>query len=224
MSAIPFVWFTLMWLTRRDSTSEMSEICFVLNGLLALITFCGHAARKMFREKHSFMMTPASNEEKYVSFLAEGFIYLLVSQIGFWAGSYLCKLCWPTVHVASLGALFYHMDINIALILLFATALYFVTAMSVRKLWFLVAIAIPNVYVLLHIIILALLAFSFSDFVGTMIEGNIGKNETFSVTRGSEYIVQTVKIINEIFAPVTAVSTLILFYVSYLKIREKELK
>ena len=224
MSAIPLVWFTLLWLSRHDSNSEMSEICFVLNGIFALITFCGHAARKMFKEKHAFMMTPASNEEKYASFLAEGLVYILVSQIGFWGGSFLCKLCYPLVHIASLKALFFHMNIDLALLLLFITALYLVSAMSVKKIWFIIALAAPNVYVGLNILILALLAFGVDDFVGMSIEANIGNNRHWTVDQGTEYVVHTIKILSDIFAPVMAISSLILFYVSYLKLKEKELK
>ncbi|MDR2533719.1 MAG: hypothetical protein LBC81_02930 [Tannerellaceae bacterium] len=224
MSAIPLVWFTLMWLARHNSTSEMSEICFTLNGLLALITFSGHAARKMFKEKHAFMMTPALNEEKYASLIAEGLVYLLVSQIGFWLGSFLCKLCFPTVQIAAFQALFFNMNINIAITLFFCVALYFVAAVSVPKLWFIVAIVAPNLYVALHVFILFLLSNCSNFFAGAMINGNFGSSNSLEMTGGSDSIAHTMRILVNIYTPVIGISSIILFYVAYLKLKEKELK
>ncbi|MDR1500533.1 MAG: hypothetical protein LBI58_06080 [Tannerellaceae bacterium] len=180
--------------------------------IVSFILFCKHAARKMHRPKGIYLLLPASNAEKYTALLLEALAYLVGFQVVFLFGFLLWKPFIPGLVITPLlQGLTGHGDGGASVyaplsVILFVSSLIFLSYMSFRKHAQLIALGGIGLY--------SLFAFAAWNFVM-----EITSPWEFL---DSSYMYNTVTFLLTYCAPVMYASTVVVMYVAYLKLKEKE--
>ncbi|MDR1938322.1 MAG: hypothetical protein LBQ73_07480 [Tannerellaceae bacterium] len=205
MGVLFLVWMLLLFLVYLSEKPDGSPAGFWGIGMLvALVSFCQHAGRKMHRQKGNFLMLPANTGEKYTALLLEGLAYFAGFQIVFWVGFWIWKPFIPELSIP-LNANFN----GLASALLFHSSLLFLSYMTFRKHAFLIMTGGLAVYMLL-----------FATLAARIAAGSDLSHAHFE----SFYLYDAFVFLSNCFTPVMLVSTLVVMYVSYLKLKEKELR
>jgi hypothetical protein len=209
MGVLFLVWMLLLFIIHISRTPSMGMPAsfWGIGMFVALISFCQHAGRKMHRQKGRFLMLPASNGEKYTALLLEGLAYFAGLQLVFWLGYGIWKPFTPALSI-SLSSISVNPTGGEGAIYLLS-ALLFLSYMTFRKYAALIAISGLSVY----------LAFFIAAVAQVVVNANF--------TRGyfeSFYLYDAIVFQIKYFMPAMIVATLVVMYVAYLKLKEKELR
>jgi hypothetical protein len=206
MGILFIVWMALMWLAHINNfqDSALQGPFFVFVGFVTLFKFCELAGRKMHRSKGLFLTLPASNEEKYVTLLLEGVIYFLSFQLIFWVGVFLWKLFGSDISFLNFTDKLNLEGGGISGIA-FISSLFFLSYMSFSKHPFLIVIGGQAVYCFLFSYIAV-------HVVGNLIDSSWPSSNIYDIG----------KFFGSLLRPIAWVATLVVMYVAYLKLKEKE--
>jgi hypothetical protein len=210
------IWILILWASLRFGSGVGTEaqhnfffcICFG-----ALIAFCSFAGRKVFRSKGLYYTLPAGNGEKYFTLLLEGLIYFLAFHLVFWGALYVCKLfvAWFEVIPFQL----YYIDsesqaMGSESLLTFLASLFFLSYLSFRRRPFLIALGGIVGYSCLFALLLFKCISGLVTSTGTYLDTS-SVSDAFTLMFAG-------------FRPAMLVSTAVVMYVAYLKLKERELR
>ncbi|GHT36810.1 hypothetical protein FACS189435_0530 [Bacteroidia bacterium] len=226
MGVMFLVWMVLLWLTDFNRQAEIQQSTFLAVGsFVTLILFCQHAGRKMHRTKGMFLTLPAGNAEKYISLLVEGIVYFLGFQLIFWLGILVWKLYSPEMSVISFSAYYLGLPMELVALLLFSASIFFLSYMSFRKRPFLIVMGISAIYGILNIWMLSLVKRLLSG-AGHAEEIHIHGSNIAGIKILEQiqldYMKDTAQILSDYCVPIFLAATVVVMYVAYLKLKEKE--
>lgn len=209
MGGLLIIWLFILFIIKiKTQDIAPQAACFIIGGLITFIYFCRHAGRKVHTSMNIYYTLPASSLEKYTTLLLEGAMYFVTYIILFYAGLLLWKLIHPEALLLSLPKTFTTNGTESGVLLF--TALIFLSYMTFKKHAFLIAITG----------IAAFLGLLLGVFVRLMVKiADIYKNYF-----NSSFLFDTFDFMASWFAPVMLFSTLVVMYVAYLKLKEKELR
>jgi hypothetical protein len=210
LGGVSLVWITNLYFIWYGYTEADSQKVFLYIGeLVTFIYYCRFISKKVHQPKGLYYTLPASNQEKYLVLLLEGLLFFLVFTGIFCLGLFLFKFFVPDFPVISLFEL-YDGYISIRPIpiafLLCLSSIIVLSHITFRKHASLIGLAGVALYVLLFI--------GVSWEVGTMIANdayNTIVNEAFNF-------------MIPLFEPALLVTTVVVLYIGYLKLQEKELR
>lgn len=180
--------------------------------LATLVYFWQIVGRKSHRPKGLFLTLPASNVEKYLSLLIEGFVILLVFQLLFWANHLLYGQVYPSYPLLNPGNIGLFSNLALLALASFASSLYFLGYMTFRKQPFLITSAGIIISVLVFVRIYVF-----------FIESN-GIVEMLSKDYKKLYGNDMFMPMPHLFEATMFIATLVTLYVAYLKLKEREIK
>jgi hypothetical protein len=204
MGILFIVWIAILWITKTANPTDAGSqgIFFFVGGLVTLLKYCELAGRKMHQHKGFFFTIPASNEEKYIALLLEGVIYFLSFQVIFWVGIFIWKLFGTNLVLVTFTEVISKSGL---LGLVFFSSLLFLSYVSFPKHAFLVYIGGLAVYSVL------------TTWIGGSVLTNALDDDTiFSSIYDMGFF------IGSFVAYACVVATLVVLYVAYLKLKEKE--
>jgi hypothetical protein len=210
LGGVSLVWIACLYLIWHGYTeSSFQQAFFYIGELITFIYYCRFLSKKVHQPKGLYYTLPASNQEKYFILLFEGLLFFLGFTGIYWLGLFLFKFFSPDFPVMSLSELYYgYAGINpIPIpILLCMSSIIFLSHLTFRKLAFLISFTGMALYVLLFIGVAWKVGYMITDGVYNDIA-----SEAFNFMR-------------QLFVPALLVVTLIVFYIGYLKLKEKELR
>lgn len=204
-----FILFTIGY--KENNINSLIGI-FGIGGFITLIYFCKHIGRKMHKGRGQFLILPAAAIEKYITLLLEGCIYFVTFTALFLAGLFLRSSIAGSSAVISLPELFsksFNTNGSEAA-LFFVSSLLILSYMTFGKHALFIAFAGMFAYVSLF----ALIIYQFFS----------GIFERFPSSMGTSYINDTAQFMGDYYLPVMLVSTVVVLYVCFLKLKEKELR
>ncbi|MDR1918656.1 MAG: hypothetical protein LBQ65_03290 [Tannerellaceae bacterium] len=209
MGVLFLVWMLFLYLINvKGTNSDTPVVYWVIGMFVALLSFCQHAARKMHRQKAAYLMLPAANSEKYTCLLLEALAYFVGFQLVFWVGYWIWKPFTPALDFPSLLAINAKLD-GWESVVIFLSTLLFLSYMSFRRYAFLILVGGLAVYGFLFVCLVAQFV-SVSDFSQANLE-LLCFNKAFIF-------------LTDWFTPAMIASSLVVMYVAYLKLKEKEVR
>jgi hypothetical protein len=201
------VWIALLYFYGSETKGQ--RISFFLGGLITFIYYCRFISKKIHQPKGLYYTLPASNQEKYFTLLFEGLLFFLAFATIFWLGLFLFKLFSSTFSLISLSEL-YHGIISIGL-LLFVSSIIVLSHITFRKHAVLISFTGIAVYILLFVYVSIKVLFVDTVRFRSFIESSFA----------NEAVVEFMKLI---CTPVLLAATIVVLYIGYLKLKEKELR
>lgn len=206
-AALLLVGYIILLLWKENESSQFA--IYLLGLFLGLVSYFSFVGRKIHRSKGLSLTLPASTLEKYISLLIMGVCYFLLFTGLFWIVAGLFHL-FTGMKIISLSGLADNPQISSAFFT-FMTAYLLVCYFTFRK--------YPAAIGLVILIVLGTL---FGNLYGYIYGINfISGNYDFVK---SDAIYETMKFLGENFHLATFVTSAVLFYVAYLKLKEKEIK
>jgi hypothetical protein len=205
-----FIWTLILWALLRFGggvSVDTQHVVFFCTCFGALIAFCKFAGQKVFRSKGLYYTLPAGNGEKYFTLLLEGLIYFIAFNLVFWSVLYLCKLFAPGFEVIPFHSTAFNDADSLTV---FLASLFFLSYLSFRKRPALIALGGIFGYFCLS----ALLLIKCISWMAT------STDPYFAVSSVGD----TQGLLSVGFRSVMLVSALVVMYVAYLKLKERELR
>ncbi|MDR2117947.1 MAG: hypothetical protein LBP25_00210 [Tannerellaceae bacterium] len=210
------VWMLYIFVGYANGGSIDAGVMFWHIGMfVSLLLFCRHAGRKMHRPKGAYLLIPAGNGEKYTALLLESLVYFAGFQIVFWIGLLLWKAFAPGLDIPSLSQVYYIFIPNAEAAngseaaIFFLSALLFLAYMSFRK----HALLILTGGMVAYIALFLLIAWNVFDGI------HIGDG-SFHLS----YLYYAIAFLADCYPAAMLISALVVMYVAYLKLKEKELR
>lgn len=203
--------FPFLWLFTHNE-GESKQITFYILGLIgSFIYFCKQAGKKIHFAKGIYLTLPASTEEKYIALLLEGALVLIVYNGLFWASIYTWSLINPDFQPVS-ASVVYLWTRGPGLPVFFAS-LVFLSYLTFKK--HALAIAIAGIGAGMSALagLMVWLASMEINREGMMDTGPLFNPDALSSTM--DFLTGHVNAGMGIF-------TLIVLYIAYLKLKEKE--
>jgi hypothetical protein len=217
LGGVSLVWIALLYFKGLDSMGtqlhdntgiQLQKTFFFIGGLITFIYYCRFISKKIHQPKGLYYTLPASNQEKYFTLLFEGLLFFLAFAAIFWLGLFLFKLFSPAFSLISLSEL-YHGIISIGL-LLFVSSIIVLSHIAFRKHAVLICFTGIAVYVLLFVYVsmkvLSVNTVGFHPFIK------------------SSFANEAVGFMKLVCTPTLLVATIVVLYIGYLKLKEKELR
>lgn len=183
---------------------------YVLGLMGTLIGFCSYVNTMIHRPKGLFLTLPASNPEKYAAILIEGLLVFLVFQATFWIGIGVFSLF---TYVPPIALKDLTMTLQEFTLLAFVISLMFLSYVTFRK--YALGIAFGGYILIIGSIIGA--SYLFFRFSGI----EMGRNPAYVESNPAYTALHWLGIG---FTPMFLLATLVVLYVAYLKLKEKELR
>lgn len=209
MGVLLIVWLFIIFvgeLSPKDITPQAA--IFVFGGLITFTYYCRHVGRKIHKSPNLYLTIPASTPEKYATLLLEGLIYFLTYICLFYFGILLWKLTVPKGLIMSLKDVFMHNGNESGLF--FLTALIFLSYLTFRKHAFLIAIGGIVAYI--------------GIIGGILVKLTIRAADHYQMYFESSFLHDTVQFLSDFYMPAMLIATVVVMYVGYLKLKEKELR
>lgn len=203
--------FPFLWITTYDD-DKSNQVAFYILGLVgSFIYFCKQAGKKIHFAKGIYLTLPASTEEKYFTLLLEGVLTLIVYIGLFWISLYGWSLINPEFHPAPISVVY--RSIEGGSVSIFFASLLFLSYLTFKK--HALAIAIAGIGAGLGVLIAL-------GFWLLKIEINReGMTET-GWFLNPDALSSTVGFLTDHANSAMAIFTLIILYIAYLKLKEKE--
>lgn len=205
---IVYVWMSKSSIEKDNISKQQMLYVFGMVGTLAY--FCRYAGKKVHDPKGPYLTIPASTLEKYCVLLLEGLLFFLFFHFLFWGSLYICSILFPFYPIIRIQAI-YDTTAPIKEMSLFLALLLFLAHLSFRKFALLITIAG-----------LFLLGASYAGITSLLIHHVDYFNNMppfmFNPLNGTgEFIAANLKDVIYTVIP-------ILLYISYLKLKEKEVR
>ena len=207
MGVLLLIWLFLLFVGEVSKTNTQAA-CFFIGGLIMLNNFFRHAGQKVHKQKNRYYTLPASTVEKYTTLLLEGCIYIITYVSLYFFGLMACMLYVPESIFIALSSFFNHNGSESGLLLFLS--LVFLSYLTFRKHALLIAIA-------------GLVAYT-GLFVGVFARLVLENTITWPNYFNSSFIPDTFRFLSDYYTLVMLISTLIVMYIGYLKLKEKELR
>ncbi len=209
MGVLFLVIIAISFIGQMGSNSQAGQATiFILGGLITFVYYCRHIGRKIHQPKGLYYTLPASNEEKYFTILLESLVYFISFLIVFWLAMYVRKLFAHHFNVLSISELY--IKTNGIGILLFFSSLLFLSHMTFKKHPMLIGFAGIAAFQLLFITVMVKVFPSFAEIY----------NPYFI----SSFVSDTFMFLFNYMTPILLICTIVVLYVGYLKLKEKELR
>jgi hypothetical protein len=209
LSGVSLVWIAMLYFIGLSSTGTTFQgAFFFMGGLVTFIYYCRFISKKIHQPKGLYYTLPASNQEKYFTLLFEGLLFFLVFVLIFWLGLFLFKLLAPAFTVINLSELFH--GVSSAGLLFFISSIIFLSHITFRKFASLISLTGIALYILL--------------FVSASIKIMSITTDILHPSFISSFAYDTFNFMKQLFTPVLLIATIVVLYVGYLKLKEKELR
>jgi hypothetical protein len=205
------VWITLLYF--NGGGTEAQRLSFFLGELITFIYYCRFISKKIHQPKGLYYTLPASNQEKYFVLLFEGILFFLAFAAIYGLGLFLFKLFSPSFVMVSLFSLYAGTEPIGLLLVLLLSAIIILSHITFRKLATLIALMGTALYLLLLISTLVK--------VVSMVSSDGGFN---LANLTPEFALEASLFMKQLFVPVTLAATIVVLYIGYLKLKEKELR
>ena len=201
---------TFLILSTLRQEKMFHPLAFYGFGLLGtLIGICRYTSLGVHRSKGLYLALPASNEEKFLTLLIEAVIMLAVFQVVFWTcigvGSFFIPI--KPINVNDII-----IELPFFVLLLFISSLLFLSYITFRK--YALGIAIGGFMCALASWVGII--YYFKDFLLDN-KGSFYYETATPLFKMETWLAQG-------FTPIFLIATLVVLYVAYLKLKEKELK
>lgn len=203
--------FPFLWLTTHDEGQSEQVAFYILGFLGSFIYFCKQAGKKIHFAKGIYLTLPASTEEKYFTLLLEGALVLIVYNGLFWISIYGWSLINPQFHPVS-ASIVYH-SMRGAGISIFFASLIFLSYLTFKK--HALAIAIAGIGAGLGVLIGL-------GFWLLKIEINREGMTEAGCFLNPDALSSTAGFLTDHANSAMGIFTLIVLYIAYLKLKEKE--
>lgn len=209
LGGVSLVWISILYFVGLGSVkTNFQGAFFYIGGFITFIYYCYFISKKIHQPKGLYYTLPASNQEKYFALLLEGLLFFVVFALIFWLGLFIFKLFAPSFTMINISQL-YHGISHIGL-LLFVSSIIFLSHITFRKLALLISFAGIALYVLL--------------FAGVSMKIITMTTDIFEPYFISSFAYDAFGIMKQLFTPVLLIATIVVLYVGYLKLKEKELR
>jgi hypothetical protein len=214
LGGVSLVWIALLYFKGLGDMG-LQKAFFFIGGLITFIYYCRFTGKKIHQPKGLYYTLPASNQEKYFTLLFEGLLFFLIFTGIFWLGLFLFKLFVPAFIMVSPSELYHVVSLVDFLPFMFAIALIssiiFLSYITFRKFALLISITGITLYVLLY--------------VGTWIKiFDYLHQSDFVMSFTGEVTGEATDLIKQLLTLVLLAATIVVLYIGYLKLKEKELR
>ncbi|MDR1201139.1 MAG: hypothetical protein LBL58_05840 [Tannerellaceae bacterium] len=206
LGGVLLVWIALLYFV--EPKANVQSGFFFVGGLAVFIYYCRFIGKKIHQPKGLYYTLPASNEEKYFTLLVEGLLFFLVFVGIFWLGLGLFKLLSPAFVGIGLTELCY--DVIPLELWGVVSSVIFLSHIAFRKYALLIVVTGIALYVLL--------------FTGVSLKIVSVASDAFNPYFMSSFAYEALDFMKSIAAPVLVVATIVVLYIGYLKLKEKELR
>lgn len=183
---------------------------YVLGSLGTFIAFCSYVNLMIHRPRGLFLTLPASNQEKFAAILIEGIVVFLTYQVTFWIGTGIASML---IHIQPVAFKDITMPLQEFTMLAFVGSLMFLSYVTFKK--YALGIACGG-YILIVASIIGIVYLCISTL-------NIQPGmDRFCYESSPLYT--AVYWLSFAFTPAFLIATLVVLYVAYLKLKEKELR
>lgn len=200
-----FLLSSILWDTRFRTFT-----LYVLGSLGTFIAFCSYVNLMIHRPRGLFLTLPASNQEKYAAILIEGIVVFLAYQVTFWTGTGIASML---IHIQPVAFKDIIMTLQDFTMLAFVGSLMFLSYVTFKK--YALGIACGG-YILIIASIIGIVYLCIN-----ILNIQPGMN---SFCYESSPLYTAVYWLNFAFTPAFLIATLVVLYVAYLKLKEKELR
>ncbi len=199
-----FLLSSILWATRFRTFT-----LYVLGSLGTFIAFCSYVNLMIHRPRGLFLTLPASNQEKFAAILIEGIVVFLTYQVTFWIGTGIASML---IHIQPVAFKDITMPLQEFTMLAFVGSLMFLSYVTFKK--YALGIACGG-YILIVASIIGIVYLCISTL-------NIQSGmDRFCYESSPLYT--AVYWLSFAFTPAFLIATLVVLYVAYLKLKEKEL-
>lgn len=200
-----FLLSSILW-----NTNFRTFTLYVLGSLGTFITFCNYVNSMIHRPKGLFLTLPASNQEKYTAILIEGIAVFLMYQVTFWVGTGIVSMF---IHIQPVAFKDIIMTSQEFTMLAFFGSLMFLSYVTFQK--YALGIACGG-YILIVVSIIGIVYLCINTL-------NIQPDmDRFSIESSPLYT--AVYWLSFSFTPAFLIATLVVLYIAYLKLKEKEIR
>ncbi|MDR3140903.1 MAG: hypothetical protein LBU37_04150 [Tannerellaceae bacterium] len=208
LGGVSFVWIASLYFIWSGRTeANFQKAFFFIGELVTFIYYCRFISKKIHQPKGLYYTLPASNQEKYFTLLFEGLLFFLAFAGIFRLGLFLFKLFSPGFSVVSLSGLYDGYDgISHApiAILLCLSSIIFLSHITFRKFASLIGFTGIALYILL-----------FAGVSWKVVS-------TLTNDTGVTFVNEAICFMRQLFTPVLLIVTIVVLYIGYLKLKEKE--
>lgn len=186
-------------------------LAFIFGFIGTLIYYCRYIGSKIHQPKGLFLTLPANTIEKYAVLLIEGILIVLLYQFTFWIGLYAISLFIPNFPVMNVWVIQNNFPLSIGA---FVFSLLFLSFVTFRKHAFVIAICGYAVFITGLVGLIYVLS--------GMINGDMPCEINFFAEMNP--FMNTVSFLGKYYVYMFSSATLVVFYIAYLKLKEKELR
>lgn len=205
--AFPFLWLN----TTHSGLSDSKQVAFYILGTLGcFFYFCQFVGKKIHFSKGIYLTLPANTIEKYVTLLLEGLLLFATFNLLYWVSLHLWSLIYPVFRPIDVAAIYTRKQGTG--VFAFAASLVFLSYLSFKK--YPLAIALIGMAAAIGSVIgilLLIVKTQFSHFF-LLDDSWIDPNALYSTFH---FVTENVNI-------AMGISVLIVLYIGYLKLKEKE--
>lgn len=204
----PFLWLN----TKITGISENKQAAiYILGALGCFLYYCRFVGKKIHFSKGLYLTLPASTSEKYGTLLLEGLFLFALFNLLYWGSLHLWSAMYPAVVPIDPSTLYSRKPASG--LLLFAASLVFLSYLSFKKYALGIALAGMAATIGLLIGIVALVVRSQMETPFDLAD---------SVWINPNALASTMDFIKENVRIAMGISTLVVLYIGYLKLKEKE--
>jgi hypothetical protein len=204
LGGVALVWIALLYFNEPyNANTSLQKAFFFIGGFVTFIYYCRFTGKKIHQPKGLYYTLPAGNEEKYFTLLLEGFLFFLAFAGIFWSGLLLFSLFTPDFSMIGLSELY--QDATLISLLLLLSSVIFLSYITFRKFALLIGVTGIVLYVSVYagIWIKILDHRSYLSLLFTNWEAGVAKQA------GTQVLL---------------VAAIVVLYIGYLKLKEKELR
>ncbi|MDR0748071.1 MAG: hypothetical protein LBF62_00690 [Tannerellaceae bacterium] len=207
LGGVSLVWIAILYFAGPgDLATNHQRNFFYVGGLVTFIYYCRFAGKKIHQPKGLYYTLPASNQEKYFTLLLEGVLFFLAFTVVFWVWLFLFKLLAPAFSVITPSGLYD--GVTPTVLLVFISSVILLSHITFRKHATLIGFTGMALYVLLF-------AGVALKIVPAVIDGSVAD---------AAYLRKAFKFMMQLFTPVMLATSIVVLYIGYLKLKEKELR
>lgn len=192
----------------NSGRTNVQAAYFFIAGLSVFVYYCQFISKKVHKPKGIFYTLPANNAEKYLVFMLEGAIFFAGFFLIFWAGLFIIKLFIPHFVMIKMSEL-YHGISSIGM-MAFLSSIIFLSYLTFRKHALLISFAGLGLYVAL-----------FSGALFKVLSMTADIRQPYFI---SSFAFDAFEFLKQYLTPALLVASVIILYIGYLKLKEKELR
>lgn len=202
----PFLWLN----TKVTGISENKQILiYALGSLCCFLYYCRFVGKKVHFSKGLYLTLPAHTSEKYVTLLLEGVLLFAAFSLLYWGSLHLWAVVYPAVEPIAPSALYVRKPASS--LLFFAASLVFLSYLSFKK--YALGIALAGMAAAIGLMI---------GLVALLVKSQVENSFNLADWINPNALSSTADFIKENVRTAMRISILIVLYIGYLKLKEKE--